>query len=151
MIYDIRYYELKNHDLWLWTNYYYPLLTTINDPESNPSGPLGLSTPPRRPARGRCRRRPPRSWWSSCAATLPARQSRRQRRQPDSRLRWKAHPKIDQQMSQMSFFDRRCLFAFADVSKNLLQVAVGGCLRRSGNIIVVFWLYDHWGRNRKCH
>ena len=55
----------------------------------------------------------------------------------------------------MLFFgsDRRCLFAFADVSKNLLQVAVGGCLRRSGSagIIVLFWPYDHCGRHQKWH
>jgi len=46
--------------------------------------------------------------------------------------------------------DRGCLFAFADVSKNLLQVAVGGCLHGSAGNIIVVWPYDHCG-NQKCH
>ena len=41
------------------------------NPRWKSAGPLGLSTLPGLGPRGRCRRPPPRFWWSACAATLP--------------------------------------------------------------------------------
>ena len=55
--------------------------------------------------------------------------------------KWEAHPPYIYIKMLLFGSDRGCLFAFADVSKNLLQVAVGGCLHGSAGNIIVVWPY----------